>query len=118
VGDAAKRLRELGSVETIAAALDDWTYARKRLHRNEDAEHLSDIACAADPDDARTRLRKAILIGDRQLLREVARDRDLRALPASGPGASSCCRPRSGASPPPRRRSPPSRSRASPIPTT
>jgi len=83
VADAAKELQERGIAEPVAAALDEWSFARKQLGRAEDAEHLSDVACAADPDPTRTRLRKAMLIGDRKLLREFANDRDLRQLPAS-----------------------------------
>jgi serine/threonine-protein kinase len=83
VADAAKKLQERGIAEAAAAALDEWSYARKQLGRAEDSEHLSDVACAADPDPTRTRLRKAILIGDRKLLREFANDRDLRQFPAS-----------------------------------
>jgi serine/threonine-protein kinase len=81
--DAAQQLVQRGIGEPAAAALDDWAHARSLLGKGDDAEHLVQIALAADPDVTRSRLRRAILIGDRSLLREFTRDEDLAKLPAS-----------------------------------
>jgi serine/threonine-protein kinase len=80
---AARTLVARGIGEAAALALDDWADARRRLKRHDDAERLVEIALKADPDPVRSRLRRAIQIGDRSLLREFTRDEDLAKLPAS-----------------------------------
>jgi serine/threonine protein kinase/predicted Zn-dependent protease len=81
--EAARALQSRCIAEPAAQALDDWADARRRLKHGDDAERLVEIALKADPDPVRSRLRRAIQIGDRSLLREFTRDEDLAQLPAS-----------------------------------
>src|SRR5262249_18010856 len=72
--EAARALVSRGIAEPAAQALDEWADARRRLKHAEDAERLVEIALKADPDPVRSRLRRAIQIGDRTLLREFSRE--------------------------------------------
>lgn len=79
---AAGLLRERGIAEPVTATLDLWAYARRKLGRNDDADHVLEITLAADPDPVRTRLREAIRKGDARLLRSFVANEPLATLPA------------------------------------
>jgi serine/threonine-protein kinase len=57
---AARVIRERGIEVGLSAALDEWADACRRASRHENAEHLLNVALAADTDESRTRLRSTL----------------------------------------------------------
>jgi serine/threonine protein kinase/Tfp pilus assembly protein PilF len=83
VEDVARELRERGLGVASALALDEWALARRRTQRPEEAERLTRIALAADPDPVRARVRSVLAAGDAAGLLETARSAALEALPVA-----------------------------------
>src|SRR5262249_8782208 len=69
----------------LATALDDWALTRRRLRttRGRDWRELLAIANAADPDEGRARLRRALGRLDARVLVEFATPEQVARLPAS-----------------------------------
>jgi serine/threonine-protein kinase len=83
IDEAAAALVDRGIGVPAAAILDRWAFVRRWLERDEDADHLLRVAEAADPDPTRRKLRAAIRIGDRALLKEFQRREDLARIPTA-----------------------------------
>jgi len=81
--DAARELRERGLGVDLALSLDQWAAVRRRAGMAEQADRLTQIALAADPDDARGRLRSALAHGDREELVRLSRSGELESLPVA-----------------------------------
>ncbi|TAJ08165.1 MAG: serine/threonine-protein kinase [Planctomycetota bacterium] len=81
--ECAAAIRERGLGVDVALALDQWAAARRRAGRAPDAERLTNVARAADPDEARASVRNALAHGDRAELVRLAHSAELEGLPVA-----------------------------------
>jgi serine/threonine protein kinase/tetratricopeptide (TPR) repeat protein len=81
--EAGERLRARAIAVELAVALDDWAAVQRKLEKNGRTgwKHLVAIACVADPDPWRVRLRDARQRQDRQVLAELAASVDVQTVP-------------------------------------
>jgi len=78
-------LRTSGIALDAALAFDDWASIRRRIHQGNtyEVESITALAFDLDPDPLRTRMRRALLLDDREALLGLARSGDLKDMPPS-----------------------------------
>ncbi len=81
VDEACSRIAESDVSVELAGALDDWAELRRRAGDVAMAEKLTVISMAADPDELRSRLREAVLNGNRNDLLDLAHSTEFETMP-------------------------------------